>query len=84
MPILILINVRYLQIVVFSFEKGLGGQGQSSSDFHQLIKQSPPTHQSLSSPPSLTVMLFEKTLGAFERDGGVDQPKMKLIHFVIK
>ena len=40
MPILILINVQYLQIVVFSFEKGLNGQKFPSSDSHQPIKQS--------------------------------------------
>ena len=34
MPILILINVQYLQNVVFSFEKG-------SSGSHHLIKKSP-------------------------------------------
>ena len=41
MPILILINVQYLQITVFSFEKGLNGQKYSSSDSHQPIKQFP-------------------------------------------
>ena len=40
MQILILINVQYLQNVVFSFEKGLNGQNYSSSDFHHLIKKS--------------------------------------------
>ena len=43
MLILILINVQNLQIVVFSFEKGLKGQKHSSADFHQPIKQSPST-----------------------------------------
>ena len=41
MLILILINVQYLQNVVFSFEKGLNGQNHSSSDFYHLIF--PPT-----------------------------------------
>ena len=39
--ILILINVQYLQIVVFSFKKGLIGQKYSSSDSHQPIRQYP-------------------------------------------
>ena len=36
----VLINVHYLQLVVFSSEKGLNGQKHSSSDSHQPIKQS--------------------------------------------
>ena len=39
MPILILINVQYLQIVGFSFEKGLNYQKLSYSDSRQPIKQ---------------------------------------------
>ena len=46
MLILILINVQYLQIVLFSFEKGLNDQKYSSSDSHQPIKQSPSRQQS--------------------------------------
>ena len=38
MLILILIDVQYLQNVVFNFEKGLNGQNYSSSDFHRHIK----------------------------------------------
>ena len=37
----ILINVQYLQNVVFSFEKGLSGQNHSLSDSHHLIEKSP-------------------------------------------
>ena len=37
MLILILINIQYLQNVVFSFEKYLNGQINSSSDFHLLM-----------------------------------------------
>ena len=37
MLILILINVQYLQNVVFSFENGLNGQNLSSSDSYHLI-----------------------------------------------
>ena len=40
MLILILIDVQYLQNVVFSFEKYLNGQHHSLSDFHHPI--SPP------------------------------------------
>ena len=39
MLILILINVQYLQIVVFSLKKGLNVQKQSSSDSHQSMKE---------------------------------------------
>ena len=37
MLILILINVQYLQNVVFSFENGLNGQNHPSSDSYHLI-----------------------------------------------
>ena len=36
MPILTLINVQYLQIVLFNIEKDLNGQKHSSSDFHTI------------------------------------------------
>ena len=39
----VLINVQYLQNVVFSFEKGLNGQVYSSSDSNHLIKKNPPS-----------------------------------------
>ena len=42
MLILILMNVKYLQNVVFSFEKGLNGQNHSSSGSHHPIEKSPP------------------------------------------
>ena len=42
MLILILMNVKYLQNVVFSFEKGLNGQNHSSSGSHNSIEKSPP------------------------------------------
>ena len=38
MPILILIDVQYLQNVVFSIEKSLNGQSHPSSDSHHQIK----------------------------------------------
>ena len=41
MLILILINVQYLQNVVFSFEKGLSGQNHSLSDSYHPIEKSP-------------------------------------------
>ena len=41
MLILILIDVQYSQKAVFSFEKGLSGQNQSSSGSHHLEKKSP-------------------------------------------
>ena len=41
--ILILIDVQYLQNVVFYFDKGLNDQMHSSSDVHHLIKISTPS-----------------------------------------
>ena len=41
-PILILIDVQYLQKAVFCLEKGLNGQNRSSSGSHLPIKKSPP------------------------------------------
>ena len=53
MLILILIDVQYLQNVVFSFEKGLDGQNYPSSSSHYLIKKpSKISH----SPPSLNAI----------------------------
>ena len=43
MLVLILINVQYLQKVVFSFEKGLNAQNHSSGS-HHLIKKSDRHH----------------------------------------
>ena len=40
MLILILIDVQYLQKVVFSFERSLDGQNHSTSGSHHLIKKS--------------------------------------------
>ena len=51
MLILILINVQYLQIVIFTFEKPLNYQENSSSDSHQAMKQSPTPEQSFSFLP---------------------------------
>ena len=45
--ILILIDVQYLQINVFYFEKGLNGQMHFSSDPHHLIKKSTPSWKTL-------------------------------------
>ena len=39
MLILILIDIQYLQNLIFSFEKGLNDQNHSSSDSHHLIKK---------------------------------------------
>ena len=50
MLILILINVEYLQNVVFSFEKGLNSQNHPS-DFHQPIKKFTPAEFPI--PPPL-------------------------------
>ena len=47
---LTLINVQYLQNVVFSFEKGLSGQNHSLSDSHNPIKN-PPRQNSHPSTP---------------------------------
>ena len=58
MPILILINVKYLQIVVLSFEKYLNGH---SSDSHQPIKQSLSPYRSSPTPYNNAVW---KILGA--------------------
>ena len=41
MLIFILINVQYLQNVVFHFEKGSNGQNHSSSGSNHPIKKSP-------------------------------------------
>ena len=42
MLILILINVQYLQNVVFSFGKGLSGKNHSLSDSHHPVEKFPP------------------------------------------
>ena len=60
--ILILIEVQYLQNVVFSHGKGLNGQNDSSSASHHPIKKSPqqnfpfPSAGENPSPPSLNVI----------------------------
>ena len=41
MIVLVLIDVQYSHNAVFSFEKFLNRQNQSSSDSHQLVKKSP-------------------------------------------
>ena len=60
-PILILIDVQYLQKAVFCFEKGLNGQNHSSSGSHLLIKKSTPA-KFLIPPPLKTIW---KTLQYF-------------------
>ena len=82
MLILILINVQYLQIVLFSFEGKRFGRSKS------LLPKFPSTHKIITSPrqkfsffPTPYRNTIWKTLHAFQRG---DQPKMKLIHFVIK
>ena len=42
MLILILIDDKYSQKAVFSFEKGLNPQNHSSSGFLHMVKKSPP------------------------------------------
>ena len=59
MLILILINVQYLQNVVFSFEKGSSGQNHSLSDSHQPVEKS---HQ-VNFPSLLPLTTIWKTLG---------------------
>ena len=49
MLIFILMDVQYLQNVVFTFEKGLNDQTHSLSGSHRMIKKVP-TQQSFSSP----------------------------------
>ena len=56
MLILILIDVQYLQKVVFSFEKGLDGQNHSSSGPNHLMTP-PPSKISICPHP---LMLFGK------------------------
>ena len=41
MLILILVNVQYIQNVVFSFQKGTNGLNDSSLDSHHLSKKIP-------------------------------------------
>ena len=50
MLILVLIDVQYSQKAIFSFEKGLIGQNHSSSGSHRLVKKSPLSKISDSSP----------------------------------
>ena len=65
MLILILINVQYLQNVVFSFEKGLNGQNHSSSGSHHPTQKSP-SKVSRSAPHSLTLLKTLETCIIFE------------------
>ena len=55
MLILILVNVQYVQNVVFSFDKGLNGQDHSSGCHHPMKKS---LQQNFLLPQPLT--LFEK------------------------
>ena len=48
MLILVLIDVQYIQNVVFSFEKASNGQNHSSSDSHHPITP-PPLQQNFAS-----------------------------------
>ena len=63
MLVLILINVQYLQKVVFSFEKGLNAQNHSSGS-HHLIKKSDrhprPPQQNFRFPSLHPLTLFGK------------------------
>ena len=49
--VLILIDVQYLQNVVFRFEMGSNGQNQCSSDSHLFIKKSSPHWDGGGNPP---------------------------------
>ena len=51
-----LIDVQYLQKVVFSFEKGSNGQNHSSSGSHNPIKKSPLPRAKFPIPPPLSVI----------------------------
>ena len=53
MLILILVDIQYLQNVVFSFEKDSNGQKHSSSDSHPPNKKIPPQQNVPFSPPLL-------------------------------
>ena len=54
MLILILVNVQYLQNVVFSFEKGSSCQNHFVSDSHQPVEKFPLVN--FPSPPPLTTI----------------------------
>ena len=56
MLIMILINVQYLENVVFNFEKGSSGQNHSLSDSHHAIEKSPQANF----PSPYPVALFGK------------------------
>ena len=59
MLLFILINVQYLQNVVFSFEKGLSGQNHSLSDSHHLIEK----FSQVNFPSAQPLNAISKTLG---------------------
>ena len=56
MLILILIDVRYSQKAVCSFEKGSNSQNHSSSGPHHLVKEMPPPEKFPSSLLSLNTI----------------------------
>ena len=58
MLILILIDVQYLQNIIFSFDIGLKGQTQFSLDFHHQIKKIPPPKFTIPHPWTLTQCLW--------------------------
>ena len=61
MLIFILINFQYLQKAVFSFEKGLNCQNQSSSGSLHPVKKLPPPHYCyLKNPEPAGLQLFKK------------------------
>ena len=64
MPILILINAQYLQVLVLSFEWSLLLRFSST---HKTIPL--PLAKFIIPHSPLTVMLFQKTLGAFQSWG---------------
>ena len=59
MLVLVLIDVRYIQNVVVSFEKGSNGQNHTSSDSHHPITH---TSSTISHPPPLTLPLTNKAV----------------------
>ena len=60
MLILILINVQYLQTVVFTVKKVLNGQNHFFSGYHDLIKKFPPAKFQLGEFPTVIFIPFLK------------------------
>ena len=77
MLIFILINVQYLQKAVFSFEKGLNCQNQSSSGSLHPVKKLPPPHYCyLKNPEPAGLQLFKKETPMQEKENPVEFVKL--------